>query len=148
MTLGTLRDGSRDGMRPVVSRGNSVHASASASSANNRGTPQQWADVSPRLWARCEAGQQRTVDVMTVEESECHAPLPRALEWVDGAASVNHVLWFRKARHTAPPTLMKVDSLVRPGGSGVFMVRTKDIGRNDVSLGHSLFGAVNQQVSA
>ena len=49
------------------------------------------------------------------------SPLPRAYEWVDGSAYLNHVRLVRKARGAEPPPTLETDPLVYQGGSGVLL---------------------------
>jgi len=53
-----------------------------------------------------------------VDPSRLAAPLPRAYEWVDGSAFLNHVILVRKARNAQPPPTLETDPLVYQGGSG------------------------------
>jgi fumarylacetoacetate (FAA) hydrolase len=55
------------------------------------------------------------------------APLPRAFEWVDGSAYINHVLLVRRARKAEPPETLQTDPLVYQGGSGVMLGPTEEI---------------------
>jgi fumarylacetoacetate (FAA) hydrolase len=55
------------------------------------------------------------------------SPLPRAYEWIDGSAYVNHVVLVRKARGAEPPATLYTDPLVYQGGSGAFLAPTGDI---------------------
>jgi fumarylacetoacetate (FAA) hydrolase len=52
---------------------------------------------------------------------ELLAPLPRAYEWIDGSAYLNHVVLVRKARGASPPDNLETDPLVYQGGSGVLL---------------------------
>jgi fumarylacetoacetate (FAA) hydrolase len=62
-----------------------------------------------------------------LDVSKLKAPLPRAYEWLDGSAYINHVVLVRKARNAEPPATLKTDPLVYQGGSGVFLGPTQDI---------------------
>jgi fumarylacetoacetate (FAA) hydrolase len=64
-----------------------------------------------------------------------HAPLPRAFEWVDGSAYLNHVRLVRKARGAEPPPTLESDPLVYQGGSGVLLGPTEDIPLPDPAWG-------------
>jgi fumarylacetoacetate (FAA) hydrolase len=61
--------------------------------------------------------------------------LPRAYEWVDGSAFLNHVILVRKARGAEPPETLRTDPLVYQGGSGVLLGPTDDIVLGDVAWG-------------
>ena len=63
------------------------------------------------------------------------APLPRAYEWVDGSAYINHVVLVRKARGAVPPPTLETDPLVYQGGSSVFLGPKDDIYLEDQAWG-------------
>ena len=63
------------------------------------------------------------------------APLPRAYEWVDGSAFLNHVRLVRKARGAEPPPTLETDPLVYQGGSGVLLGPSDDISLPDPAWG-------------
>jgi fumarylacetoacetate (FAA) hydrolase len=63
------------------------------------------------------------------------APLPRAYEWVDGSAYLNHILLVRKARKAPPPPGLETDPLVYQGGSGDLLAPTADIVIRDEAWG-------------
>jgi fumarylacetoacetate (FAA) hydrolase len=65
----------------------------------------------------------------------CMAPLPRATQWVDGSAYINHVELVRKARGAEPPENLRTDPLVYQGGSGSLLRPTEDIVLHDASWG-------------
>jgi fumarylacetoacetate (FAA) hydrolase len=52
------------------------------------------------------------------------APLPRAYEWVDASAYLNHVRLVRRARNAEPPEDIETEPLVYQGGSGVLLGAT------------------------
>lgn len=62
-----------------------------------------------------------------VDVSKLLSPLPRAYEWIDGSAYINHIVLVRKARGAEPPATLRTDPLVYQGGSGVFLSPTGDI---------------------
>ena len=62
-----------------------------------------------------------------IDPTELHSPLPRAYEWIDGSAYINHIVLVRKARNAEPPETLETDPLVYQGGSGVFLRPTQDI---------------------
>jgi fumarylacetoacetate (FAA) hydrolase len=63
------------------------------------------------------------------------APLPRAYEWVDGSAYLNHILLVRKARGAAPPPTLQTDPLVYQGGSSVMLGPREPIVLDDPKWG-------------
>jgi len=66
-------------------------------------------------------------DIQKIDLSKLLSPLPRAYEWIDGSAYINHVILVRKARGAEPPETLKTDPLVYQGGSGTFLAPTQDI---------------------
>lgn len=135
MKLATLRDGSRDGRLVVVRRDNAVYAPAERVAPSLQAALDDWERAEPRLRelaADLEAG---TVESFPVEPERLHAPLPRAYEWVDGSAYLNHVILVRKARGAEPPPSLREDPLVYQGGSGHFLGPTEDIPLPDPEWG-------------
>ena len=61
------------------------------------------------------------------EEARLGPPLPRAYEWIDGSAFLNHVRLVRKARGATPPPTLEIDPLVYQGGSGVLLGPRDDL---------------------
>ncbi|MEO1268884.1 MAG: fumarylacetoacetate hydrolase family protein, partial [Myxococcota bacterium] len=70
-----------------------------------------------------------------VDTAQLDAPLPRAYEWIDGSAYLNHVILVRKARNAEPPKTLRTDPLVYQGGSGVFLGPNDDIVLHDPAWG-------------
>ena len=62
-------------------------------------------------------------------------PLPRAYEWVDGSAYINHIVLVRKARGAEPPDTLRTDPLVYQGGSSVLLAPREDIVLHDAAWG-------------
>ena len=121
MKLATLKDKTRDGQLVIVSRDNSKIMDASAVARTMQEALDRWDEVKPKLESIYRdlndgkiSGQPLTVEHLT-------APLPRAYEWIDGSAYINHVLLVRKARNAEPPKTLKTDPLIYQGGSGVLL---------------------------
>lgn len=118
MKLATLKQGGRDGTLVVVNRA-MTHCRAVSAIAD---TLQHALDD----WARCEPVL-RQVDAalnsgdlqqaQAFDPCQCHAPLPRAFQWLDGSAYVNHVELVRRARGAALPPEFWTDPLMYQGGS-------------------------------
>ncbi len=118
MKLATLRDGTRDGALLVVSRDGTRAARADGIARNLQAALDSWEQAAPRLAelsARLEAG---TVPSEPVDPARLAAPLPRAYEWIDGSAFLNHVRLVRRARGAEIPPTLETDPLVYQGGSG------------------------------
>jgi len=127
MKLATLRDGTRDGRLIVVKRDLSTYVSAAKIAATMQAALDDWNRAEPelrRLAAELEGG---AVAGEPLDMSKLHAPLPRAYEWVDGSAYINHIVLVRKARNAEPPATLETDPLVYQGGSGVLLGPRQDI---------------------
>jgi fumarylacetoacetate (FAA) hydrolase len=125
MKLATLRDKTRDGRLIVVSRDNQKFIEATSIAKSMQEALDRWDETSPQL-------QQLYQDLCSgkiagqpvgdlINQQKFAAPLPRAYEWIDGSAYINHVLLVRKARNTEPPKTLKTDPLIYQGGSGIFL---------------------------
>jgi fumarylacetoacetate (FAA) hydrolase len=142
MRLATLDDGTRDGRLVVVGRAGDRCADASAVSRTLQGALDGWGEASPRLErlaADLEAGRAET---RPLDPRTLRAPLPRAYEWIDGSAYLNHVRLVRRARGAEPPESLERDPLVYQGGSGVLLGPTDPIPLGDPSFGLDLEGEV------
>jgi fumarylacetoacetate (FAA) hydrolase len=127
MKLATLRDGTRDGALVVVRRDGAAFARADEVARTLQAALDAWESTEPGLRAlsgRLDAGK---ADAEPLDVRQLHAPLPRAYEWVDGSAYLNHVRLVRKARGAEPPPTLETDPLVYQGGSGVLLGPTDDL---------------------
>jgi fumarylacetoacetate (FAA) hydrolase len=120
MKLATLKDGTRDGRLMVVSRDLS-----SAAFVPQARCLQDALDDWPRVAADLQAlsdklNSGRVRDTLAFDPRDCHAPLPRAYQWADGSAYVNHVELVRKARGAELPASFWTDPLIYQGGSDSF----------------------------
>jgi fumarylacetoacetate (FAA) hydrolase len=127
MKLATLRAGGRDGTLALVTRDGSRFAPATAIAPTLQAALDDWARVEPRLRALADRLERGDVAGQPLGVRDLHAPLPRAYEWVDGSAFLNHVILVRKARGAEPPPTLRTDPLVYQGGSGVLLAPTDDI---------------------
>ena len=135
MKLATLNNGTRDGQLIVVRKDGAVYTDASDIAPNLQAALDDWKNIEPKLQAR--AGQLAGDSVATtpLDTTKLHSPLPRAYEWIDGSAYINHVVLVRKARNAEPPATLETDPLVYQGGSGVLLSPTQDIPNPDPSWG-------------
>jgi fumarylacetoacetate (FAA) hydrolase len=118
MKLASLKAASRDGQLVVVDRSLERCVSVPDIAPTLQSALDRWAEVEPRLReiaATLEAGQR--TGARPFNPHECAAPLPRAYQWVDGSAYVNHVELVRKARGADMPASFWTDPLVYQGGS-------------------------------
>jgi fumarylacetoacetate (FAA) hydrolase len=129
--LATLKDGTRDGRLVVVRR--DLGRFLPAPFPTLQAALDRWDDAEPalrELARRIEAGGGDPFDPRAA-----HAPLPRAYEFVDGSAFLNHVLLVRRARNAEPPPTLRTDPLVYQGGSSTFLGPTDDVPLADPAWG-------------
>jgi len=122
MKLATLNNGKRDGVLAVVSRDltQAVHVSELAPTL--QAALDEWAELSPQLalvYQRLNDGD--CPDAFPFDQNACLSPLPRAYQWADGSAYVNHVELVRKARGAEMPESFWHDPLMYQGGSDSFL---------------------------
>ncbi|MDP1826431.1 MAG: fumarylacetoacetate hydrolase family protein [Archangium sp.] len=135
MKLATLRTGSRDGSLLVVKRDLSAWTTATGVSPTLQAALDRWDEVEPKLRALSDQLESGAVKGEPFDASKLMAPLPRAYEWVDGSAYLNHVILVRKARKAEPPPTLKTDPLVYQGGSSEMLGPTQDIVARDEKFG-------------
>lgn len=134
MKLATLRTGTRDGSLAVVSRDLTRFCLVPDIAPTLQAALDAWDAVSPQLQARA-AALEAGAPSEPFDISRFDAPLPRAYEWIDGSAFLNHVILVRKARGAEPPETLRTDPLVYQGGSGVFLGPADDIPLVDPAWG-------------
>ena len=117
MRLATLRDGSPDGRLLVVSHDGTRAIDARAAAGNLQAALDDWQRTAPSLVKLAEALDKGSPAAFELDPAALAAPLPRAAEWVDGSAYLNHVRLVRQARNAAPPATLETDPLVYQGGS-------------------------------
>jgi len=118
MKLATLRDGSRDGRLLVVRRDGEAASPAGDAWPTLQRALDHWDDAEAELRRLADALDRGAIEGLPVDPARLAAPLPRAYEWVDGSAFLNHVILVRKARGAQPPPTLETDPLVYQGGSG------------------------------
>ena len=121
MKLATYKDGSRDGQLVVVSRDLSNAHYATGIASKLQQVLDDWGFMSPQLqdlYDALNAGRAR--HAFPFEPAQCMAPLPRAYQWLDGSAYINHVELVRRARHAEIPASFYTDPLMYQGGSDDF----------------------------
>ncbi|WP_314926404.1 fumarylacetoacetate hydrolase family protein [Aeromonas piscicola] len=122
MKLATLNNGKRDGALVVVSRDLSRAVRVPSIALTLQSALDEWAQTAPRLAAVYQTLNDGTCsDAFPFDESECLSPLPRAYQWADGSAYVNHVELVRKARGAEMPESFWHDPLIYQGGSDCFL---------------------------
>jgi fumarylacetoacetate (FAA) hydrolase len=141
MKLCTLRDGTRDGTLAVVRGDNDVLSPVTAFDSLQDAL-ENWEEAEPVLRRKAEKLESGDIDGQPVDYDKLHSPLPRAYEWVDGSAYINHIVLVRKARGAEPPETLKTDPLVYQGGSGHFLGPHEDIPLYDEEWGLDFEGEI------
>src|SRR6187431_1778860 len=143
MKLATYKDGSRDGQLVVVSRDLSTAHYASGIASRLQQVLDDWNFLSPQLEdlaATLNGGKAR--HAFPFEPAKCTAPLPRAYQWADGSAFVNHVELVRRARGAAMPPEFWTDPLMYQGASDHLLGAGEDIVLADEAWGIDFEGEV------
>ena len=122
MKLATLKSGGRDGTLVVVSRDLVTCQAVPKIARTLQQALDDWDHVAPRLrqvYDQLNEGRSATAESFL--EEECASPLPRAYQWADGSAYINHVELVRKARKAEVPASFYTDPLMYQGGSDSFV---------------------------
>jgi fumarylacetoacetate (FAA) hydrolase len=116
MKLGSLKSG-RDGSLVVVSDDLAWCAEAGHIAPTLQAALDDWARIEPLLRLLAVDLAHGTIPRDRFHERAADAPLPRAFQWADGSAYVNHVELVRKARGAEMPESFWTDPLMYQGGS-------------------------------
>ena len=161
MKLATLKNNTRDGQLVVVSRDLSTAVVVTDIADTLQQAIDNWSEVSDKLATVYQALNDGTVEhTLVFNQSSCESPLPRAYQWADASAYVNHVELVRKARNAEMPATFWTDPLMYQGGSDAFIgphdeiqVVSEDFGidfesevaviTDDIPMGTSAKEAVN-----
>ncbi len=122
MKLATYKDGSRDGQLVVVSRDLSQAHYANGIATRLQQVLDDWNFLSPQLeelYTTLNHGRAR--HAFTFDPRLCMAPLPRAYQWLDGAAYLKHEALLHQARGAELPESLRREPLIRQGGSDGFL---------------------------
>lgn len=134
MKLASLKHG-RDGRLVVVSRDLTHATDAFPVVATLQAALDDWTRVAPRLADLAESLEHGAVPSFRFHEHDCASPLPRAYQWADGSAYVNHVELVRKARGAEMPESFWTDPLMYQGGSDAFLGPRDPIRMADEAFG-------------
>lgn len=115
MKLGTLNNGTRDGQLVVVSTDLTRFVEATHIAPNLRTAMDDWETSAPLLMEMSKSLNQNEGLGDRFRERNAMAPLPRAAQWADGSAYVNHVELVRKARGAEMPDTFWTDPLMYMG---------------------------------
>jgi fumarylacetoacetate (FAA) hydrolase len=120
MKLASPKSG-RDGLLVIVSRDLTRCAEANAVAPTLQAALDAWDEAAPRLTEIADALEADRIAHLPFDPAKCAAPLPRAYQWLDGSAYVNHVALVRKARGAEMPSSFWADPLMYQGGSDVML---------------------------
>ena len=122
MKLASLKRGGRDGTLVVVNRGLTLCRPVPAIARTLQAALDDWDAVEAQLRQVYEAlNSGAFADPEPFDPAACHSPLPRAYQWADGSAYVNHVQLVRRARGAELPPEFWTDPLMYQGGSDSFV---------------------------
>ena len=136
MKLATYKDGSRDGQLVVVSRDLSQAHYATGIASRLQQVLDDWSYMAPQLqdlYHLLNSG--KAVHAFAFDPRQCMAPLPRAYQWADGSAYINHVELVRQARGAEVPANFYTDPLMYQGGSDDFLGPCDDVVVPSESMG-------------
>lgn len=140
MKLATIHDGSRDGQLAVVSRDLKTAHMADAIAPTLQAALDDWAFIAPQLdslYAQLNRGEARRA--FEFEPHRCMAPLPRACQWVEGAAYLHHLELLQHAQHAQLaarlPDSLREEPLLAQGASDAFLGP-----HDDILLAHEEWG--------
>ena len=152
MKLATLRNGTRDGALAVVSR-DLTKAAVARDCVAGLETLQQALDdwdntevklqrIAAELNEVADGGRRAPFPIRNFDPGQAMAPLPRAFQWADGSAYVNHVELVRRARNADMPASFWTDPLMYQGGSDSMIGPCDDIVVADEAYGIDLEGEI------
>ena len=136
MKLATRRNGTRDGELVLVSRDLARCVAVPEIARTLQSALDDWERAAPALEAIAgELSAGRMKDAVLFEPEAAMAPLPRAYQWADGSAYVNHVELVRKARGATMPPEFWTDPLMYQGASDNMLGAVEDIVVGDEAWG-------------
>jgi fumarylacetoacetate (FAA) hydrolase len=141
MTLASLKHG-RDGKLVVVSKDITRYSSAEHIAPTMQYALDNWAEVAPQLEALYRDVEHWTVPCGRFHEHDAASPLPRAYQWADGSAYINHVELVRQARGAKVPESFYHDPLMYQGGSDGFLGPRDPIPLKDTAWGCDMEGEI------
>ena len=141
MKLASLKHG-RDGRLVVVSNDLHWFTDAFLIAPTLQAALDDWERCEPKLRALSESLEHEAVPTGRFREHDAAAPLPRAYQWADGSAYVNHVELVRKARGAEMPATFWTDPLMYQGGSDGFLSPRDPIVLADDAWGCDLEGEI------
>jgi fumarylacetoacetate (FAA) hydrolase len=138
MKLGSLPGSGRDGRLVVVSRDLAWCADATHLAPTLQAALDDWSRIAPQLELLATDLEHGVIPRDRFHEREALAPLPRAFQWADGSAYVNHVQLVRKARGAEMPESFWTDPLMYQGASDEMLAPRAPIPLGDEAWGCDL----------
>ena len=142
MKLATLKNSTRDGRLVVVSRDLTRCSEVGHIARTLQDALDDWEHVAPRLARVAEGLETGSQPTVRFHEHDATSPLPRAYQWADGSAYVNHVELVRKARNAEMPESFWTDPLMYQGGSDSFLGPRDPILAADEAWGIDMEGEI------
>ncbi|MBI2316301.1 MAG: fumarylacetoacetate hydrolase family protein [Betaproteobacteria bacterium] len=143
MKLGTLRDGTRDGVLVMVSRDLKLGLPADHVAPTLQAALDDWDYIAPQLQSLYEElNRQPSARAFEIDFTRFAAPLPRAFQWADASAYINHMELVRKARGAEMPENAAAEPLMYQGGSDALLGPRDDIAVENEDWGIDLEGEV------
>ncbi|MBD8874682.1 fumarylacetoacetate hydrolase family protein [Roseibium polysiphoniae] len=142
MKLASLKDGSRDGKLVIVNKELTRCTEAMHIASTLQAALDDWDKVAPKLQVLAESLNHDAVPSLRFHEHDALSPLPRAYQWADGSAYVNHVELVRKARNADMPDSFWTDPLMYQGGSDSFLAPRDPILMADEAYGIDMEGEI------
>jgi fumarylacetoacetate (FAA) hydrolase len=141
MKLASLKGG-RDGRLVVVSNDLAWYSPADRIALTLQAALDDWERCEPELRGLAESLEHGSVPKARFHEHEAASPLPRAYQWADGSAYVNHVQLVRQARGVEMPESFWTEPLMYQGGSDGFLGPRDPIPLADEDWGLDLEGEI------
>jgi fumarylacetoacetate (FAA) hydrolase len=141
LKLASLKSG-RDGRLVVGSRDVDRWADATQIAPTQQGARDDWEQAAPKLELLATDLEHEAIPRERFHERDAAAPLPRAYQWADGSAYVNHVELVRKARGAEMPASFWTDPLMYQGASDSFLAPRDPIPLADESWGCDMEGEI------
>lgn len=142
MKLASLKNDTRDGQLVVVSKDLTTCTEVSHIAETLQEALDNWSVLAPRLQRAAEGLETGAQPTKRFREHDAMSPLPRAYQWADGSAYVNHVELVRKARGAEMPASFWEDPLMYQGGSDAFIAPRDPIQLADEAFGIDMEGEV------
>src|SRR4029450_8682217 len=141
MKLASLKGG-RDGRLVVVSNDLARSPEAHPTAPTLQAALDHWEGMEPALRGLAGSLEHGSVPRERFHEHQAASPLPRAYQWADGSAYVNHVALGRKARAADMPESFWTDPLMYQGGSDGFLGPRDPIPLADEAWGCDMEGEI------